>query len=354
MKRYERCEHGGDIYGNPDVRLDFSVNTNPLGMPDAVRRALVSRVDEYARYPDPQCRELRAAVALHENVPEDWVLCGNGAADLIYRLCYAAKPRGALVCAPTFSEYEGALEQVGCQVARHALAKEDQFALTPDIEERLVPGIDMLFLCHPNNPTGRLIPGDLLGRVLSRARQNRTLVIVDECFLDFTDGLSAKRYLDGRPGLVVLKAFTKIYAMAGLRLGYLLTSDKGLLNKADVAAQCWSVSVPAQIAGAAALACTNWPGKTRRLVAKERRFLSANLTELGITVFPSDANFLLLRCERPLYEPLLQRGLLIRSCENFKGLDASYYRVGVKTRAENTCLIRAAKEILDSWHYVGF
>jgi len=154
----ERFEHGGDIYGNPGVRLDFSVNTNPLGMPDAVRQALVSRVDEYARYPDPQCRTLRAAIALHENVPEDWVLCGNGAADLIYRLCYAVGPRRALVCAPTFSEYERALEQIGCRAAHHNLTAEEQFALTSDIEERLVPGIDALFLCHPNNPTGGLIP----------------------------------------------------------------------------------------------------------------------------------------------------------------------------------------------------
>jgi len=341
----EQCEHGGDIYGNPDVRLDFSINTNPLGMPDGVRQALVSRVDEYTRYPDPQCRELCAAIALHEKAPEDWVLCGNGAADLIYRLCYAMKPRKALVCAPTFSEYERALEQVGCQVAHHRLIEENQFSLTPDIKERLVPGVDMLFLCQPNNPIGRLVPKVLLEHILKHAQQNRTLVIVDECFLNFTDGVSSKRYLDGMPGLAVLKAFTKMYAMAGLRLGYLLSANKGLLNRVSAAAQCWSVSIPAQVAGVAALACTGWLDKTRRLVAKERLFLSENLAGMGITVFQSDANYLLLRCRRSLYEPLLQRGLLIRPCENFKGLDASYYRIGVRTRAENTCLVQAIKEI---------
>ena len=341
----EQYEHGGDIYGNPGVRLDFSVNINPLGMPDTVRQALVSRADEYARYPDPECRQLRAAIALHEKVPEDWILCGNGAADLIYRLCYAVKPRRALVCAPTFSEYERALEQAGCQVIYHSLMEECQFVLQPDIEERLIPGTDMLFLCHPNNPTGRLIQKDLLARILCRARQNRTLVIVDECFLDFTEGISSKRYLDGNPGLVVLKAFTKIYALAGLRLGYLLTADRVLLNKTNAAAQCWSVSVPAQVAGVSALTCGDWPDKTRRLVAEERLFLSENLAGLGITVFPSDANFLLLRCEEPLYEPLLQRGILIRPCKNFKRLGPPYYRVGVKTRAENTCLIQAVKGI---------
>jgi len=327
--------------------LDFSVSVNPLGMPDAVREALIVHVGEYTRYPDPECRELRTAIAAHENVPENRVLCGNGAADLIYRLCYALAPRKALVCAPTFSEYERALEQVGCQAAHHILTVGNGFALTEDIEERLVPGIDTLFLCHPNNPTGRLIPADLLKRILRRAHKNNTTVIVDECFLDFTDGVSAGQYLEETPGLAVLKAFTKIYAMAGLRLGYLLTSDRALINSVNASAQCWSVSVPAQIAGVAALGCADWLDATRRLVEEERRFLSERLSGLGITVFPSDANYLLMRCEQPLYAPLLERGILIRSCENFKGLDASYFRAGIKTRMENTCLIQAVKEIID-------
>ena len=343
----ERYEHGGDIYSNPDIRLDFSINTNPLGMPDAVRQALIARVDEYSRYPDPQCSELRAAIARHENVPEDWVLCGNGAADLIYRLCYAVKPRKALVCAPTFTEYERALEQVGCQVTYHALLEGNHFALTAELAERLSPDIDILFLCHPNNPTGRLIPKELLGYILEKARQNHMIVVVDECFLDFSDGESSKRYADQMLGLIVLKAFTKIYTMAGLRLGYLLTSDKSLVDKVSAAAQCWSVSVPAQIAGVAALKCTDWLEKTRCLVAGERRFLSGGLYELEVKVFPSDANFLLLRCEQPLHEALLQKGILIRSCENFRELDATYYRVAVKTRSDNLCLIQAVKEFLN-------
>ena len=342
----ERYEHGGDIYGNPGVRLDFSVNTNPLGLPKAVGEALIARVEEFALYPDPQCRELRRAIAFHESVRENWVLCGNGAADLIYRLCYALNPRKALMCAPTFSEYERALEQVGCETAYHILLPENDFALSERITEQLAPGVDMLFLCQPNNPTGRLIPENLMGRVLKRARQTRTVVVADECFLDFTDGVSVKQYLEEMPGLVILKAFTKIYAMAGLRLGYLMTSDEVLLRKISDAAQCWSVSVPAQIAGVAALTCEGWPNKTRRLVVEERRFLSENFTQLGVSVFPSDANYLLLRSQRPLYRPLLQEGILIRACENFKGLDSSYCRISVKTRRENNCLIQAVKELL--------
>ena len=343
----QQYEHGGDIYGNPGVKLDFSVNINPLGLPETVSQALVSRVDEYSRYPDPFCRELCTAIARHEAVPEDWIVCGNGAADLIYRICYAIKPQRALVTSPTFSEYEKALAQVGCAVAHNALKEENAFAMTDGILENIVPGVDVLFLCHPNNPTGRLIPPDLLERILNRARETGTTVVVDECFLDFTNGSSAKRYLRDIPELVILKAFTKMYAMAGLRLGYLLTSSETLRSDITAAAQCWSVSVPAQLAGVAALKCAGWQDKTRRLVAQERQFLAEQLSGLGITVFPGDANFILLQSDAPLYELLLHEGILIRQCASFNGLDSTYYRIGIKTRAENSCLIKTIKEVLN-------
>jgi len=339
----QRYEHGGDIYTNHGVKLDFSVNTNPLGLPLAVREALSSRIDEFTRYPDPSCCELRSAIAAHEEVPNEWILCGNGAADIIYRLCYAIKPCKALVCAPTFTEYERALEQVESQVIYHSLTPDNGFDLTDEIIGRIDPTIDMLFLCNPNNPTSRLISSELMARIMARARQTHTIVVVDECFLDFTKGESAKCFLADMPELCILKAFTKIYAMAGLRLGYLLASDKTLIEKAAGAAQCWSVSVPAQIAGVTALSCEGWQDKTLELIEEERSFLTKNLEMAGITVFPGDSNFLLLRTEYPLYEMLLEKGIMIRRCENFKGLDSSYYRISIKTRRENLCLTEAIK-----------
>ena len=342
----ERYEHGGDIYGNTGVQLDFSVSTNPFGMPDTVREALMSRIDEFVNYPDPLCRELCTAIADFENVQNDWIVCGNGAADLIYRLCFAIEPRRALVCAPTFSEYERALEQVGSEVIYHELKAENYFDITDNLLERIDQSIDMLFLCHPNNPTGRLISCELIELIMRRARQTGTIVLVDECFLDFTTGKSTKRFLADTPELCILKAFTKIYAMAGLRLGYTLGSDKNLLQKISAVAQCWSVSVPAQIAGAAALTCDNWQKKTLDLIEEERYFLSGSIEKMGITVYPGDANYLLLCSEKPLQEMLLSKGILIRSCANFKGLDESFYRIGIKARKENSCLIQALEELL--------
>ncbi|NLB29163.1 MAG: aminotransferase class I/II-fold pyridoxal phosphate-dependent enzyme, partial [Clostridiales bacterium] len=277
----------------------------------------------------------------------DCILCGNGAADLIYRLCDVLAPERGLVCAPTFSEYERSLERFGCTVERHQLNEQNGFAMTPEIEGSISEATDVLFLCNPNNPTGRLISHSVLAGALNRARQTGAAVVVDECFLDFTDGISCKGYLESMPNLVIIKAFTKLYAMAGLRLGYLLCSDSELLEKLRAAAPFWSVSVPAQIAGVAALSCGGWIEKTRELVSGERAYMSKSLSELGLNVFPSDVNYILLRCNLPLYEPLLQKGVLIRSCANFYGLNETYYRVAVKTREENNRLIQAVREIVN-------
>ena len=343
MSRYE---HGGDVYGNVNIRLDFSVNTNPLGLPAQVRQALVSRVDEFSWYPDQQCRLLRRAIALDEGVCERQILCGNGAADLIYRLCNAIKPRRALVCAPTFSEYERALAQAGCAVVHHMLEESDGFALTDSILEKITHGVEMLFLCQPNNPTGRLIAPEILSEILHRAQAVGAVAVVDECFLPFTNADSCKVLMPKHNKLVTIKAFTKIYAMAGLRLGYLLCVDEALLLRISDAGAWWSVSVPAQIAGEAALKVPNWREDTLRLIADEREFLSKEIERLGMTVYPSDANFLLIKSEEPLYEKLLSKGILIRVCGNFEGLDNSFFRIAIKEHDENICLIQAIKEII--------
>lgn len=342
----ECYQHDG-VCGNKNVILDFSVSVNPLGMPEEVKCALISRINEFAHYPDPERHELRAAIALNENINAECIVCGNGAADLIYRLCGAVKPRKALICVPTFSEYERALKLYHAKVRYHALTPENQFALTDSFLERLTPDIDIVFLCNPNDPTGRLIHPRLLAWIINIARQNRTKIVVDERFLDFTDGVSTKEFMTETHELVILKAFTKIFAMAGLRLGYILSSDSELLSKINFEGQRWNVSVPAQIAGSVFFDRKSLIEKTRRLVLAEREFLSENLSRLGINVFKSDANFLLIKSESPLYEPLLRRGILIRPYENYKGLDRYYYGIGLKTRNDNTRLINELKEILN-------
>jgi threonine-phosphate decarboxylase len=324
--------------------LDFSVNTNPLGMPGAVRDAIRDHVDDYARYPDALCGELRAALARHEGVSEEAICCGNGAADLIFRLCLALRPRHTLITAPAFSEYERAALLAGSRVSRHVLRAENDFTLEPAFLDDISGGVDLVMLCNPNNPTGRLVESALLTAILERCRETGARLVVDECFLPFTHAPSLAG--NAAPHLAVLKALTKTYSLAGIRLGYLIAGDSSLAAKIMDTGQAWSVSAVAQYAGCAALKIPAWVDEARRLIEAERPRIMAELRAFGCTAVNSDANFILFRCETPLLLPLIERGILIRTCDSFHGLDGGWYRAGIKRRDENDRLLAALRAIL--------
>lgn len=344
--------HGGDIagycaeYGKPP--LDFSANLSPLGMPEGVRAAAAEAARNATDYPDPLCRDLCAAIAASEGVDPAQVVCGNGAADLIFRLVLALRPKRAVVPVPSFAEYEAALTLAGCQVVRHELAVGDGFALTERILDDLTEGMDLLFLCQPNNPTGLVIPRALLGRILARCEAIGATLVVDECFvpfLDDPDAISMTRRL-GSPNLVLLKAFTKLYAMAGLRLGYCLSGNACVLETLRGCGQPWAVSSVAQAAGIAALQEYAYVGRVRRLIASERAYLAEQLAELGLAVTPPTANFVFFQGPEGLDSALRPMGILLRGCGNFPGLDNRYYRACVRTREENEALIAALQALL--------
>lgn len=345
--------HGGDWAGYRAEfgcdALDFSANVSPLGLPAGVAAAITNALPTADRYPDPLCRELRAALARAEGVPADWILCGNGAADLIFRLALAVRPRRALLPAPTFAEYEAALQTVGCAVQRVFLREENEFAVTEEFIDAVTPETDIVFLCQPNNPTGQVTPPALVERLVRRCAECGAVLAVDECFLDFLpdrDALTAKQLLRDAPQLIILKAFTKLYAMAGVRLGYALCGDAALLEKMRGAGQPWAVSSLAQAAGLAALQETAYAGAVRALIAEQRPRMAAGLRALGLRVMDGQANYLLFRATPDFGEKLRRRGAVVRSCANYPGLDAAWYRTAVRTAEENTRLLQIMGEIL--------
>lgn len=345
--------HGGDWAGYRAEfgcdALDFSANVSPLGLPAGVAAAITNALPTADRYPDPLCRELRTALAGAEGVPADWILCGNGAADLIFRLALVVRPRRALLPAPTFAEYEAALQTVGCAVQRVFLREENEFAVTEEFIDAVTPETDIVFLCQPNNPTGQVTPPALVERLVRRCAECGAVLVVDECFLDFLpdrDAWTAKQLLRDAPQLVILKAFTKLYAMAGVRLGYALCGDAALLEKMRGAGQPWAVSSLAQAAGLAALQETAYAGAVRALIAEQRPRMAAGLRALGLRVMDGQANYLLFRATPDFGEKLRRRGAVVRSCANYPGLDAAWYRTAVRTAEENTRLLQIMGEIL--------
>lgn len=345
--------HGGDWAGYRAEfgcdALDFSANVSPLGLPAGVAAAITNALPTADRYPDPLCRELRAALAGAEGVPADWIFCGNGAADLIFRLALAVRPRRALLPAPTFAEYEAALQTVGCAVQRVFLREENEFAVTEEFIDAVTPETDIVFLCQPNNPTGQVTPPARVERLVRRCAECGAVLVVDECFLDFLpdrDAWTAKQLLRDTPQLIILKAFTKLYAMAGVRLGYALCGDAALLEKMRGAGQPWAVSSLAQAAGLAALQETAYAGAVRALIAEQRPRMAAGLRALGLRVMDGQANYLLFRATPDFGEKLRRRGAVVRSCANYPGLDAAWYRTAVRTAEENTRLLQIMGEIL--------
>ncbi len=346
--------HGGDRQGFLEEfgkePIDFSANVNPLGVPEGVRRAIVDAAASADAYPDPRCGRLRAALSAKLKLPPEWILCGNGAADLIFRIVYALHPKRALLPAPTFMEYGQALRAAGCAAQYHMLSAGNAFRMDDSILKNIVPGIGMLFLCNPNNPTGALLSKGLLARVAARCRECGVWLVVDECFLSFTRAPgqeSAKTLLEGNPRLLVLDAFTKIYGMAGVRLGYLMCRDAKTLEGIDLAGQPWAVSSLAQAAGLAALAQDGYVKKTLKLLAGERPFLRDGLAALGLRVFEPEANYIFFQAKDwQLKNSLARRGVAVRGCGNYVGLDDTYYRVAIRTRMENEILLAAMAECL--------
>ena len=339
--------HGGDVYRNR-VRLDFSANVNPLGTPPEVVRAVAESAARLAAYPDPYCGRLREKLAEVHGVDAGDVVCGNGAAELIFQFAAALRPRRALLPVPSFSEYEAALASVGCETAFFPLSRADGFAVTEALLPEITEETDALVLCTPNNPTGRSVAPELLQTILARCRDTGTWLLLDECFLDLTDAGAENSVI---PALTesdrcfVLRAFTKLYGMAGVRLGYGVCRDRGFLETLCRTAQPWNVSAPAQAAGEAALGCRDFVARTLALIAEEKAYLLRELRALGVGVLPGEANFLMLSGVPGLYDRLLERGILIRSCANYRGLEEGDCRIAVRTHAENELLIAALREV---------
>ena len=348
-------EHGGDWAGYQEqygkLPLDFSANVSPLGLPRSARKAAVQALENAARYPDPECRQLRQGLSAHHGVPAGNIVCGNGAADLIHRICRVLKPERALVPAPTFGEYEKALQSAGCAAERFLLPVAQDFRLDAEGFARAIrENTDLVFLCNPNNPTGRLCTREEVKTVLRSCRTASAVLVLDECFMDFTED-PAEHSMTGEladwPELIILKAFTKTYAMAGLRLGYALCGDAALAEQLRQGDQPWPVSQVAQEAGIAALRETDYVTELRTLVTGERRRMEGALRGLGLRVIPGEANYLLFYSgDATLCEKLCARGILLRSCGEMPGLGEGWYRTAVRTKEENSVLLAALEEVL--------
>lgn len=339
-------KHGGDIYRNQGL-VDYSANINFRGMPESVRQAAKDAVDASVCYPDPQCEALKAAIAEKEGIPAEWIFCGNGAADVIFSLMLAVKPKEALLPVPSFYEYRQALESVDCHIREITLQETQNFCLQPSFADEISTDTDIVCLCNPNNPTGQLIDQKLLEQIAGRCRKMGTYLLMDECFQDFLEAGGMHTLLPQakeNPNLFVLRAFTKMYGMAGLRLGYGICSDTALIRRMEQVSQPWNVSVPAQAAGIAAAKELEFAAESRAQIAEQKKRLVAGLKAAGLKVYGSAANYIFFRAEPGFDTRMYRAGFMVRNCGNYDGLTEGFYRIAVRGEAENRAFLRALQD----------
>lgn len=353
--------------------VDFSISTNPLGVSNKIKTEIRKHLKYLDHYPDPDTKRLRKRLAQYHGIDPEMILCGNGSTELLYLMMRVLKPKSVLVPAPTYSGYERAFilmnqkseirnqklvtptlpspsKGEGESIRYFFLNKENGFVINPDefISSLLTPNselgttqCDMAFLCNPNNPTGRLLKkGDVL-KIAEAAKELQWYLVVDEAFIDFCPQDSVINEVRNNLYLIVLRSFTNFYALAGLRLGYGVF-PQALVERIREYKEPWTINSLAQRAAVIALKDKVYRKETFRLLKEEKQFLEKSFKKLGLAFFPSDANFYLLKISNAnkIYQQLKKKGILVRDCSDFRGLDNTYIRVSVKSHRENTLLIK--------------
>ncbi|MCQ2613358.1 MAG: aminotransferase class I/II-fold pyridoxal phosphate-dependent enzyme [Treponemataceae bacterium] len=368
--------HGGDIYSSK-IKHDFSVNINPFGffahltaLPAFAPLSAFTALTAFSAffsgifsalktYPEIKSDSLRKFLGKKYSVNPANIVVGNGASEIIFAAVKAVNPQKALVISPCFSGYLHALSSLGEKGADtifFPLEESEDFALTEAKIDRLSALIaegkpDMLFLCNPNNPNGRVCQKDAVVRLVKFCSNTGTIVLLDECFMelsgkpDCTLTDAAEKF----PNLILVNAFTKTYAVPGLRLGYCFCGSQEIAEEMWRQLPEWNVSSVAQKIGIRLLEKNGSIARHAEKISFQRNYLAQKLTALGLKVYSSDANFLLFRSDFKinLKEKLLEKQILVRDCSDYQNLGEGFYRVAVKTRRENRILVEALEKILE-------
>jgi threonine-phosphate decarboxylase len=347
---HEPSSHGGinSIKSKKTGILDYSSNINPLGCHPKVKKYLKKQMDLLSVYPDSDSTELRKNLKWYTKIPEEQIVVGNGATEIIYNFCQAFlnNKTPVLIPIPTFSEYEVAAKLQNCKIS---FFKTMNLNINIDSFLKKIPKKGCIFVCNPNNPTGVLISRQKMQKIIQTAKKKSTLVFVDECFIELSESKqSIIKDLKKYENLFVLRSLTKSFGLAGIRIGYGLGNKKliTILNNLKIP---WNVSGIAQKAASAALCYHNYLDKTSKIILKEKKNLKNSISKIdGFTCYTSDTNFILIKTKiksNILQKKLLKKKILIRDCNSFRGLNNNFIRIAVKTNKENKKLIKALEAV---------
>ena len=386
--------HGGNIYKifrekNIKEILDYSSNINPYGIPESLKKRITENLEILERYPDPDYIELRQKLAHLNKVDISNIILGNGATEIIFLFMKVINPKKILIAAPTFGEYERAVkatervenssvlgnsnkkkdddnsyEKQKIEIEYFELNESDDFKLNiHNLKNELEKKYDLLIICNPNNPTGKFLKLSETEQILKECNKYNTKLFIDEAFIDFLkDGMkeSIINTKENRYNLFVTRAFTKFFAIPGLRLGYGIYFDKNLEKEISEKKEPWSVNNIAEIAGLTVLDDTKYIEETLKWIEEEKIYMYEKLNKIsGIKVYETEVNFIAGKIDEKLFseglnvkilrEKMLEQGILIRDASNFKFLDERFFRLAIKNRKNNNRVIETLKKIFDDF-----
>ena len=369
------CTHGGLVketaqkHGIPEQEiLDLSASLNPLGSPfeypDSspfldIKEILQKAIAQNNQYPDNRYTEFRNAAAgfLGKAVLPDNIIPGNGSSEIIRLIaeCVIEKNDTVLIPQPTFAEYEQQCRLFGANVLY--TKQEDVTTITDELLEKS----RIFFVCNPNNPTGELIQRKDMLVLAKRCEKNKTLLFVDEAFIELSDpDQSVADIVAENDYVFVLRSLTKSFAIPGIRIGFGVASLK-MAQMLDAARLPWNLGSVPDIVGTELL---NMDGGcdsqyfigSRNLIQKEREYLTERLSNIrGLLPLPSNVNYILVNVSDflmdsvELTQRLASHGILIRDCSSFYSLDKDYVRIAVRSRDENDRFIKMFGEVLNEW-----
>lgn len=386
-KETEMDFHGGNIYKifrekNIKEILDYSSNINPYGIPESLKKRITENLEILERYPDPDYVELRQKLSNLNKVNLSDIILGNGATEIIFLFMKVINPKKILIVSPTFGEYERAvkateisgdtvslsssngdnknIENKKIEIEYFELKESDDFKLNiGNLKNELENKYDLLIICNPNNPTGKFLKLAQTEEILKECNKYDTKLFIDEAFIEFlADGMkeSIINTEENKKNLFVTRAFTKFFAIPGLRLGYGMYFDKELEKKISEKKEPWSVNNFAEMAGLTVLDDAEYIEKTLKWIAEEKIYMYEKLNKIsGMKVYETEVNFITGKIDEKLFsegvnvkilrEKMFEQGILIRDASNFKFLDERFFRLAIKDRASNERVIEAMKEI---------
>lgn len=358
-------QHGGDLdaiqrrYQIPrEEILDFSGNINPLGFPVAVKKNLAAHLDLVSTYPDKKYTALREAIAAYTGARMEHIVVGNGSTELISTFIQTIGAKKTLILGPAYSEYEREAKLCGSDFSYFPLKEEDAFSVNlEELLQALTPDIDMFIVCNPNNPTGSVITREQMEKIMIHCKENRTAVMVDETYIEFSDDLEnicSIPLVNEFDGLFVIRGISKFFAAPGLRLGYGISSNTAFLNQLITNQDPWSVNILAAYGGEQLFRETEFIQQSKQFISSERKYILGELSSWkNLKPYPSSANFILMKLLRDriraseIFEALIVKKILIRDASSFTFLDDSFLRFCFLKKEDNRLLLKELKRLVE-------